>query len=170
MQEFVKERGGLCYMRYYRDGTPGLADSLGWVLPSWQSRCGLDAACTDRDAAAAEFRRRLGPEVTLEWDAAGGVAVRNVVSGFNSDGDWCNSLRTLAPAGLATAADGSPVPAELLEGLTEAEARAYRALMLEPGDAWLLDNMRAAHGRLPYVDGTDRERVMFTYLANQVAG
>ena len=168
MQEFVKERGGLCYMRYYRDGTPGPTESLELVLPSWRSRCGLDAACTDRDAAAAEFLRRLGPEVTLEWDAAGGVAVRNVVSGFNSDGDWCNSLRTLAPAGLATAADGSPVPAELLEGLTEAEARAYRALMLEPGDAWLLDNMRAAHGRLPFEDGGGGKRTLFTHLANWV--
>ena len=178
MQEFLRERGGLRITRHYSDAT---AASTGDSVPSaltWQGRCRLDASSSDRGAAEAAFVEKLGRGIEFEWGADGALSISHNRSAFNEDGDWCNVLKVLSRRGTeanqeklpgsVTAADGTPVPPELLEGLDEAEAGAYRALRLEAGDVWLMDNLRVAHGRLPYTDGNGGTRTLFAFLADRV--
>ena len=165
LQEFLRERGGLRIVRWYIDGTAPTDSPFPFT---WQDRCGLDASSKDRDAAEAAFLEKLGPDIEFEWGADGTLKVCNVAPAFNAHGDWSNVLRELVPIGCVTAADGTPVPPELLEGLPQAEAGAYRALRLEAGDVWLMDNMRVTHGRLPFSDGDGGTRTLFTHLADRV--
>lgn len=170
MQDFVKAHGGLRSVRRYFDATADTEskERMPWEM-SWQRRCGLDESSADRAAAAAVFIEKFGPEIDIVWeeDGSGDVVVSNTTPGFNGAGDWCNVMAALFPVGV-TAADGTPVPEGLVEGLKEAEAAAYRALRLEAGDVWVVDNMRIAHGRLPYEDAEGSQRTLFTHLADYV--
>eukprot|EP00892_Ulva_mutabilis_P008590 jgi/Ulvmu1/6102/UM027_0080.1 len=169
LQDYIKAHGGLTIIRRYSDATSDTPPPTG-VFMSWQVRCGLDETSADRAAAEAAFLDKLGPGIDMQWDAeaAGMLTVTNVTSGFNSCGDWCNILVTLSSFGPCLAGDGTEIPGELLKGLQTAEAAAWRAVLLEAGDVLVLDNMRAAHGRVPFEDAEGSQRILFTHLADYV--
>lgn len=159
MQSFLDDHGGVRYVRRYVDAAQSTAGM------SWQQRAGLREG-EGRADAVAYFKRVLGvTDDDVTWHADGTLEITHTNTGYNASGDWCNVLNALAPFGAATAGDGTSVPEELLAGLAEAEAGAYYAFKLDAGDVWVTDNLRVAHGRMPFVPGEPR-RTLWTHLAD----
>lgn len=166
IQEFVRSRGGIGYIRTYYDQDQVDSGTSPQGFLSWQEKCG-----TLREEEAIAFFKNLGfSDNDIQFDENRTMTVQNIHSGFiqNDDADsgneelWFNILST----GMVKLADGSSLPSKLLNALKIDEWKPVYAIKLNPGDWLVLNNLTVQHGRLPYKENPDLPRTILTVYTN----
>lgn len=133
---------------------------------SWQEAFGTNSRGTVLErcracGASAEFladgtlRISQSRPVTIRHPDTGAEVWFNQVAGFHSSNIDPETRNWLAEAGMrprleTTFADGSPIPDGLVDEIRIILKRAAVRLEWQPGDVLIVDNILAAHGRMPF--------------------
>jgi hypothetical protein len=115
VKEFTKKHQGVLYVRKYHDADKPVTSHQEGSFMSWQEKCQTGS---NGKAAAVSFFLDLGfKEEDISFDSDNNLIVTFIHSGFiiGDDGEenWFNIVDT----GMITAADGTPYPKELIEGM-----------------------------------------------------
>jgi alpha-ketoglutarate-dependent taurine dioxygenase len=158
--DLVKKDGGLLYDHWILYDTEA-TDDPDKKAKSWQHKTGAtniqDAIRTMVDYGFNETNMHVDDERTIR--------ITNLHPNFFGDethGDlWLSSVSLP----FAKRPNGDRLPHELYQAVELADWQSSYAFMLQKGDLLILDNVRVAHGRLPYENGAGQERQILTTYA-----
>ena len=158
--DHVKKDGGLLYDHWILYDAEATDDPDKKAI-SWQHKTGA----TDIEDAIRSMVDYGFNETNMQVDDERTIHITNVHPSFFRDethGDlWLSSI-TLAHA---KRPNGDRLPHELHQAVELADWQSSYAFMLQDGDLLILDNVRVAHGRLPYENGAGQERQILTSYA-----
>ena len=155
VKRWVKEHGGVLYIREYYDENAKPSGTLSPWAMSWQEKCGISMQeeIDPAKAKATQYFLSMGFKPNdINFDRNNTLTVKYVhpgtIKGNNGKELWFNILDT----GMCCGGDGTRLPENLLQDLRDDAWATYSAIKLEPGDWLMFDNLQVQHGRLPFVE------------------
>jgi hypothetical protein len=155
---FIRDDGYVVYDLWTLfDGD--LTDDPDKKAKSWQHKTGA----VKRDDAIRSLVNYGFNESAITIDDQGTILLINNHTNFFFDDEtqrllWLNSISF----DNAKRPNGERLPHELYQAVEVAEWKSSYAFKLQAGDLLVLDNMRVAHGRLPYINGQRNDRQLLT--------
>jgi hypothetical protein len=166
--QLFDDNGGVRYSRWYpspRQQKRLLAAQEVFVPPTWQQWTGEDTAA----GALAYFSRRGWKNSELRFDQHSGLFCSHVRPATQSVGGeklWLNiaNLKGYGEGFQMTFGNGTPIPENVRQRLSNLRWLHAVAFPLERGDVLFIDNLRALHGRTPYCDTAEVKRTLVSYM------
>ena len=157
IRDLVKDDGGVMY-NLWRLFDRRVTDNPDKHAKSWQHKTGLQ-----NFDEAIQFLIDFGfNETDIRVDEEGTIHIKNISPNFFHDGErdlWQRSISFRDARRL----NGEDFPERMRAELELAEWNSSSAVKLNKGDFLVLDNLRVAHGRLPYQNGRDQRKILTAY-------
>jgi hypothetical protein len=159
--DYVRDDGYVVYDHWnmFDEDSTDDSDEKAW---SWQRKTGA----SNRDDAIRILIDFGFNESAITVNELGTISFSNNQTNFFFDEQtqqhlWLNSISFYN----AKRPNGDWLPYELYQAVELAEWKSSMAFTMQAGDLLVLDNMRVAHGRLPYFNGQGNERRLLTTYA-----